>query len=173
MDFGRYFMSGILSILPLTDRWSTQFFYPGSFQPSTLSVFENGQEERATCFSILLQKKMNSDVAHVTTHESNLSRNERGSHRLGKVVAEGRDYVYFLQQTLVHAARFTGSRQTCFAACMAWLPRNFIQPEVSIHTNLLARQIWTCKTSNIAFLLEERYWFNTHFTVKEDLQCNW
>ena len=97
-------------------------------------MFENGQEERATCFSILLQKELNSDVAHVTTHESNLSRNERGSHSLGKVVAEGRDYVYFLQQTLVHAARFTGSRQTCF-------PRNFIQPEVSIHTNLLARQI--------------------------------
>ena len=169
MDFGRYFMYGILSILPLTDRWPTQFSYPASFQPSTLSVFGNGQEERATCFSILLQKELNSDVARVTTHESNLSRNERGSRRLGKVVAEGRDYVYFLQQTLyVHAARFTGSRQTCFAACMAWLPRNFSQPKVSIHTNLLARQIWTCKTRNFAFLL-----LSIHFTVKEVLQCSW
>ena len=155
-------MYGILSILPLTDRWPTQFSYPGSFQHSTLQVFENGQEERATCFSILLQKELNSDVARVTTHESNLSRNERGSRRLGKVVAEGRDYVYFLQQTLyVHAARFTGSKQTCFAACIAWLPRNFIQPKVSILTNLLARQIWTCKTRNIAFLLEETYWFQS------------
>ena len=120
------------------------------------------QEGRATCFSILLQKELNSDVARVTTHESNLSRNERGSRRLGKVVAKGRDYVYFLQQPLyVHAACFTGSRQTCFAACMAWLPRNFIQPKVSILTNLLARQIWTCKTRNIAFLLEETYWFQS------------
>lgn len=68
-------------------------------------MFEKGQEERATCFSILLQKELNSDVARVTTHESNLSRNERGSRRLGKVVAKGRDYVYFLQQPLyVHAA---------------------------------------------------------------------
>ena len=74
----------------------------------------------------------------------------------------GRDYVYFLQQPLyVHAACFTGSRQTCFGACMAWLPRNFIQPKVSILTNLLARQIWTCKTRNIAFLLEETYWFQS------------
>ena len=73
-----------------------------------------------------------------------------------------RDYVYFLQRTLyVHAARFTCSRQTCFAACMAWLPRNFIRPKVSIHTNLLTRQIWTCKTRNIAFLLEETYWFQS------------
>ena len=95
------------------------------------------------------------------------TRNERGSRRLGKVVAEGRDYVHFLQQTLhVHVARFTGSRQTCFAACMAWLPRNFSQPKVSIHTNLLARQIWTCKTRNIALLLE------AHIDLIV-LQCNW
>ena len=56
----------------------------------------------------------------------------------------------------VRVARFTGPRQTCFAAsdvtpvypCMAWLPRNFIQSEASIHTtcsndNFLARQVWT------------------------------
>ena len=66
-------------------------------------MFENGQEERATCFSILLQKELNSDVARVTTHESNLSRNERGSRRLGKLlqkVETASTCVYMLRVSL-------------------------------------------------------------------------
>ena len=82
-----------------------------------------------------------------------------------KVVADSGEKFYFLQHHL-YTLRILLAKGTCFAAsdvnrrsiaCMAWLRRNLIQSEVSIHatcSNLICCK--TClnmcrKTCNIAF----------------------
>ena len=72
-------------------------------------------QKLAFCFT-LLQNELNTDVARLTTQESNLSCNKSRCCRWQKVVAESRvlDVIHVDLYTL--RARFTGLRQTCFAA---------------------------------------------------------
>ena len=109
---------------------------------------------------------------------SNLSCNKSGQCKLQKFVAESRVVLLFATKS-VHVVHFKGRCKLVLQlvtqlACMTWLPRNFLQSEVSIQAtcnNLtwLARQVWTrvvkhatllfnlvlkqcCKTSHLLLL---------------------
>ena len=82
---------------------------------SYMIYFKHIYQKRAFCFK-LLQNKLNTDVARLTTQESNLSCNKSRCCRWQKVVAESRVLEVTFAKKSVHVARFTGLRQTCFAA---------------------------------------------------------
>ena len=65
-------------------------FIVNSVVISVVNVRWNRQQKRGTCFASLLQSKLKSDVAHVTTQESNLSCNKWVCFKLRKVLAKSR-----------------------------------------------------------------------------------
>ena len=75
-------------------------------------------------------KKLNSGVARFTTCESNLSCSKSLCCRLRKVVAESREWFYFLKENLY---MLRSPRQTCFAASDV-TPMCGVQSEVSFHS---------------------------------------
>ena len=85
-------------------------------------------------------KTLYSNVACFTTHESNLSCNKLDGYRLRKVESSST----FCKKICTNCARFTGPRQTCFAASnvtrKARLLRNSFQSESNMQatcTNLI------------------------------------
>ena len=58
---------------------------------SKMYMADQRQQKRATCFGLLLQNQLKSDVAHFTTHESNLSWNKSACCKVRKFVAENRE----------------------------------------------------------------------------------
>ena len=75
-------------------------------------------------------KKLNSGVARFTTCESNLSCSKSLCCRLRKVVAESREWFYFLKENLY---MLRSPRQTCFVASDV-TPMCGVQSEVSFHS---------------------------------------
>ena len=79
----------------------------------SLKLWLNGQQKRAACFATLLQNQLNSHVARFTSHKSNCLEPNQVDAVCEKLVRKGESSYYFLQQNVT---RFTGPRQTCFAA---------------------------------------------------------
>lgn len=88
-----------------------------TFTPLSYLRYGKTCKKIATCFATLIQNEWNKDVTR-WYHPRNVSnRIKSGCYRLRKVVADSREQFYFFfYNKISNVARFTGPRQTCFAA---------------------------------------------------------